>query len=142
MEIVGGSCHCNRFSLLEILRTESVGNTTVTSDTVTWGLKNTPKVVCGIDEPSLAVVDAFVASIVDTTVADRVRYLATQARQPAVHYEHTEVGFNYRLSNLLAAFGRAQFSRLPGFVQRRLAINALYRELLGDVAGLSFMPVP
>ena len=44
--------------------------------------------------------------------ADRVRYLATQARQPVVHYEHTDVGFNYRLSNLLAAVVRAQLARL------------------------------
>jgi dTDP-4-amino-4,6-dideoxygalactose transaminase len=39
----------------------------------------------------------------DAELADRVRYLATQARQPVVHYEHTEIGYNYRLSNLLAA---------------------------------------
>src|SRR5690606_35834541 len=44
----------------------------------------------------------------DAVIADRVRYLSTQARQPVVHYEHTEVGYNYRLSNLLAALGRAQ----------------------------------
>jgi dTDP-4-amino-4,6-dideoxygalactose transaminase len=78
----------------------------------------------------------------DRSVADRVHYLAAQARQPTVHYEHTEVGFNYRLSNLLAALGRAQFGRLAGFVERRRAINALYRELLVDVSGVSFMPVP
>ena len=75
-------------------------------------------------------------------VADRVRYLATQARQPTVHYEHTEVGYNYRLSNLLAALGRGQFTRLPSFVQRRRQINAMYRELLADVEECDFMPVP
>ena len=75
-------------------------------------------------------------------IADRVRYLATQARQPAVHYEHTEVGFNYRLSNLLAALGRGQFARLPSFVERRRAINDRYRELLADVEECDFMPVP
>src|SRR5581483_6379031 len=48
----------------------------------------------------------------DRASADRARYLATQARQPAAHYEHTEVGFNYRLSNLLAAFGRGQLASL------------------------------
>ncbi len=78
----------------------------------------------------------------DEEVADRVRYLATQARQPAVHYEHTEVGYNYRLSNLLAALGRGQFARLPQFVARRRAINDLYRELLDDVEECDFMPVP
>jgi dTDP-4-amino-4,6-dideoxygalactose transaminase len=59
----------------------------------------------------------------DVEAADRVRYLATQARQPAVHYEHTEIGFNYRLSNLLAAMGRAQLERLPEMSARRVEIN-------------------
>ncbi|MGA7757513.1 MAG: aminotransferase class I/II-fold pyridoxal phosphate-dependent enzyme [Ilumatobacteraceae bacterium] len=76
----------------------------------------------------------------DVAVADRVRYLATQARQPAVHYEHTEIGFNYRLSNLLAAMGRAQLDRLPEMSVRRRSINAFYRRALGGVTGLSFMP--
>jgi dTDP-4-amino-4,6-dideoxygalactose transaminase len=77
----------------------------------------------------------------DPAVADRVRYLATQARQPAVHYEHTEVGFNYRLSNLLAAVGRAQLARLPEMSKRRLTINHFYRHALAEVEGVSFMPV-
>ena len=67
----------------------------------------------------------------DPAVADRARYLATQARQPAVHYEHTDVGFNYRLSNLLAAMGRAQLERLPAMSARRLAINSHYRARAG-----------
>jgi dTDP-4-amino-4,6-dideoxygalactose transaminase len=77
----------------------------------------------------------------DVEAAARVRYLATQARQPVLHYEHTEIGFNYRLSNLLAALGAAQLSRLPEMSARRLAINAGYRELLADLP-LTFMPVP
>lgn len=77
----------------------------------------------------------------DVETADRVRYLATQARQPAVHYEHTEVGFNYRLSNLLAAVGRAQLARLPEMSARRHRINEHYRAALGDIAGLEFMPI-
>ena len=77
----------------------------------------------------------------DAATADRARYLATQARQPAVHYEHTEIGFNYRLSNLLAALGRAQLERLPGMIARRLEINGRYRAALSD-APLAFMPVP
>ncbi|HHV20191.1 MAG TPA: aminotransferase class I/II-fold pyridoxal phosphate-dependent enzyme, partial [Propionibacterium sp.] len=55
----------------------------------------------------------------DGEMAQRTRYLATQARQPAVHYEHTEVGYNYRMSNLLAALGRAQLSRLDDMIERR-----------------------
>ncbi len=78
----------------------------------------------------------------DEALADRVRYLATQAREPVVHYEHAEVGYNYRLSNLLAALGRGQLERLGSFVARRRAVNARYRELLADVAGCRFMPVP
>ena len=75
-------------------------------------------------------------------VADRVRYLSTQARQPVTHYEHTEVGYNYRLSNVLAALGRAQLSRLPAMSRRRLEINALYRRLFADSDECEFMPVP
>ena len=76
----------------------------------------------------------------DPTVAERARYLATQARQPAVHYEHTEVGYNYRLSNLLAAVGRAQLARLPQLVDRRRAVHDAYRQALGEIDSLSFMP--
>jgi len=77
----------------------------------------------------------------DSEVADRVRYLSTQARQPALHYEHTEVGFNYRLSNLLAAMGRAQLDRLPLMSERRLAINEFYRCEFAHLDGLAFMPM-
>lgn len=68
------------------------------------------------------------------------RKLSTQAREPAPHYEHTEIGFNYRLSNLLAAVGRAQLEVLPERVDARRRINARYRELLVDAPGISFMP--
>lgn len=78
----------------------------------------------------------------DREFADRVRYLSTQARQPVSHYEHTEIGYNYRLSNVLAALGRAQLSRLPELSRRRLEINALYRRLFADVEEIEFMPVP
>ena len=68
------------------------------------------------------------------------RKLSTQAREPEPHYEHTEIGFNYRLSNLLAAVGRAQLEVLPERVAARRRINARYRELLADAPGISFMP--
>ena len=71
---------------------------------------------------------------------ERVRFLATQARDPAPHYEHTVMGFNYRMSNLLAALGRGQLANLPGKVERRRAINAAYREAFAEVAGIRFMP--
>jgi len=71
----------------------------------------------------------------------RARHLATQAREPEPHYEHHEVGFNYRLSNLLAALGRAQLRALDERVAARRAVAARYRELLGPVDGIGFMPV-
>ena len=73
----------------------------------------------------------------DAEFADRVRYLATQARQPVVHYEHTDIGYNYRLSNLLAALGRAQLSRLDEMIARRREIRDGYRELFADAPGVA-----
>ncbi|MEM8609713.1 MAG: aminotransferase class I/II-fold pyridoxal phosphate-dependent enzyme [Myxococcota bacterium] len=75
----------------------------------------------------------------DEALMTRARYLASQARQPVPHYEHTEVGFNYRLSNLLAALGRAQLSRLDSLVDRRRQVHARYRDALGDLAGVEFL---
>jgi len=70
----------------------------------------------------------------------RARFLATQAREPAAHYEHAVVGYNYRLSNLLAAVGRAQIRSIDERVRRRRKIRAAYENALGDVAGIAFMP--
>jgi len=69
----------------------------------------------------------------------RARYLSTQARQPAEYYEHTEIGYNYRLSNILAALGRAQLSRLDGMLARRRAIRQMYVDGLADVPGVGFL---
>jgi pyridoxal phosphate-dependent aminotransferase EpsN len=75
----------------------------------------------------------------DRRVVERARHLSNQARDDAPHYEHSEIGFNYRLSNLLAAVGRAQLKSLPDKVDRRRAINRAYREALGPYPGVSFM---
>ena len=72
----------------------------------------------------------------DPSMARQARYLATQARQPVEHYEHTEVGYNYRLSNLLAALGRAQLTRLDGMIQRRRARRERYATLFADQPGV------
>ena len=72
----------------------------------------------------------------DGDLAARVRYLATQARQPVVHYEHVDVGYNYRMSNLLAALGRAQLSRLDEMIGRRRAMRESYKRLFADVRGV------
>jgi len=76
----------------------------------------------------------------DGALAAHARKLATQARDPAPHYEHTEIGFNYRLSNLLAAVGRGQLSVLEDRVQARRATFAHYVDALGDLPGVSFQP--
>lgn len=77
----------------------------------------------------------------DGRVATQARHLATQAREPVPHYEHRTIGYNYRLSNLLAAIGRGQVQRLDELVAARRETNRFYRAALGDLAGLTFMPV-
>jgi dTDP-4-amino-4,6-dideoxygalactose transaminase len=72
----------------------------------------------------------------DEEVAARVRHLATQAREPVSHYEHRDIGFNYRLSNLLAGVGLAQLSRLDGMLERRRARREAYARLVSDVPGI------
>jgi dTDP-4-amino-4,6-dideoxygalactose transaminase len=72
----------------------------------------------------------------DARIIERARYLASQARQPVIHYEHTEVGYNYRLSNLLAALGRAQLNRLPEFLTGRQHIRSVYREFCSGLDGV------
>jgi dTDP-4-amino-4,6-dideoxygalactose transaminase len=76
----------------------------------------------------------------DADVAALVRHLATQAREPAPHYEHERLGFNYRLSNLLAAVGRGQLANLDRKVARRRAIGRRYRQRLGALPGVRFAP--
>ena len=76
----------------------------------------------------------------DEKLAARVRHLATQAREPAPHYEHVDVGYNYRLSNLLAALGRSQLADLPRRVERRRAIFDRYVDALAEVDGVAFAP--
>jgi dTDP-4-amino-4,6-dideoxygalactose transaminase len=78
----------------------------------------------------------------DGDFAKRIRYLATQARQPAPHYEHTEVGYNYRMSNLLAGLGRAQLARLPKMIERRRGWRRRYRALFADVPGVTVFGAP
>ncbi len=76
----------------------------------------------------------------DRSIVERARFLATQARDAAPHYQHSAVGFNYRLSNVLAAIGRAQLRSLDERVRLRRAIFARYHEALSPVPGVAFMP--
>lgn len=72
----------------------------------------------------------------DGDLVAHARKLSTQAREPVPWYEHHEIGYNYRLSNLLAAFGRAQLSRLPEMIQRRRAIRDRYAAALEPVGAV------
>lgn len=76
----------------------------------------------------------------DAELVAAARHLATQARDPAPHYEHSTVGYNYRLGNIPAAIGRGQLLHLSDKVARRRAINAAYRHAFSAVPGISFMP--
>lgn len=73
--------------------------------------------------------------------ADEARFLATQARDPAPHYEHSTYGYNYRLSNICAAIGLGQMTVLDERVARRRAIFERYRSAL-TLSGITFMPEP
>lgn len=79
----------------------------------------------------------------DGALVERARKLATQAREPAAHYEHVEVGFNYRMSNVLAGIGRGQLKVLEQRVRERRQVFDTYREALADFQlGLKWMPEP
>ena len=70
----------------------------------------------------------------------KARFLSTQAREPEIHYEHKELGYNYRMSNLLAAVGRGQLQVIDGRVNSRRKIFQRYQEALGTLDGIEFMP--
>jgi pyridoxal phosphate-dependent aminotransferase EpsN len=74
------------------------------------------------------------------SLARQARFLAGQARDPAPHYEHSRLGFNYRMSNVLAAIGRGQLRYLKDRVEARRRNFDRYNKLLGDLPGLEFMP--
>jgi dTDP-4-amino-4,6-dideoxygalactose transaminase len=70
---------------------------------------------------------------------EKARFLATQARDSATHYQHSEVGFNYRMSNVIAAIGRGQMEVLPLRVEQRRAAFEYYKKHLSDIQGISFL---
>lgn len=76
----------------------------------------------------------------DKAVVDKARFLATQARDPAPHYQHSEIGYNYRLSNILAAIGRGQLAVLAERVTARRRNFEFYRRALGNLPGVGFHP--
>ncbi len=76
----------------------------------------------------------------DEALIREARHLSMHARDPAPHYEHSRVGYSYRMSNLPAAIGRGQLRVLDQRVERRREVNATYRSALAGVPGIDFMP--
>lgn len=76
----------------------------------------------------------------DRETVQRARFLSQQARDPAPHYEHSEIGNNYRMSNILAAIGRGQLRVLSDRVKKKRRIFEYYRDGLHDLPGIEFMP--
>jgi len=74
--------------------------------------------------------------------AKRTKFFATQARDNAPHYQHSHIGYNYRMSNICAGIGRGQMYVLEEHIARRRAINQLYRTLLHDLPGITFHTNP
>lgn len=76
----------------------------------------------------------------DSEAIAKARFLATQAREPQPHYQHSQIGYNYRLSNVLAGIGRGQLQVLSARVAARRRNFDIYQQALGDLPGISFMP--
>lgn len=76
----------------------------------------------------------------DAALIARARHLSTQSREAAAHYEHTEIGYNYRMSNVLAGIGRGQLQVLNERVLSRRHVFATYQRLLADVPEIEWMP--
>ncbi|MDE3181884.1 MAG: aminotransferase class I/II-fold pyridoxal phosphate-dependent enzyme, partial [Bacteroidota bacterium] len=76
----------------------------------------------------------------DKAMADKATFLATQARDPAPHYQHSEIGYNYRMSNICAGIGRGQMQVLPERIRQRRANFEFYKETFKDIEGISFLP--
>ena len=76
----------------------------------------------------------------DGATIDKAKFLATQARDPEPHYEHTEIGFNYRLSNICAGIGRGQLTVLQERIAARRRNFDFYQKALSDLPGIEFMP--
>jgi dTDP-4-amino-4,6-dideoxygalactose transaminase len=76
----------------------------------------------------------------DKALIEKARFLATQARDPAAHYQHSELGYNYRMSNILAGIGRGQLRVLNERVKARQAVFETYRKALADIEAIEWMP--
>ena len=77
----------------------------------------------------------------DEELLKKARFRATQARDPAPHYEHSELGYNYRMSNIVAGIGRGQLLVLSSRVTRKREIFEYYRRAFSDIPGIAMMPL-
>ena len=78
----------------------------------------------------------------DRAMIEKVRFWATQAREKELHYEHKEIGYNYRMSNIVAGIGRGQLKSLNDFIQRKKQIYNTYKDVFKDIDYVSMNPVP
>ena len=78
----------------------------------------------------------------DKDIIAKARFLATQARDKAPHYQHSQIGYNYRMSNMLAGIGRGQMEVIDDRVKRRREIFSFYKENLGNYEGIKFIEEP
>lgn len=78
----------------------------------------------------------------DEELVKKARFLSTQAREPVLHYEHSEIGYNYRMSNILAGVGRGQLQVLKARVEARRSVFEQYQSALSDIEAIQWMPEP
>lgn len=78
----------------------------------------------------------------DKKMIEKSRFLATQARDEAPHYQHSQIGYNYRMSNIVAGIGRGQMEVLNDRISKRREINLWYKEMLKDIPGVTFHSEP
>lgn len=76
----------------------------------------------------------------DVTAIERAKFLSQQARDPALHYEHSEIGYNYRMSNIVAGVGRGQLEVLDDRVKARRTVFKAYKRALAEIPGITFQP--
>lgn len=77
----------------------------------------------------------------DEKIVNKVRFWATQAKEPARHYEHNEIGYNYRMSNICAGIGRGQLRILDERISRKKEIYMLYKDSFSDIQEIQMMPI-
>lgn len=78
----------------------------------------------------------------DRAMIEKARFWATQSREKELHYEHKEIGYNYRMSNIVAGIGRGQLKSLEEFIERKKKIYIRYKEAFADIKNITMNPIP